>query len=375
MTRTTTVRNGGADREVHDAGFLRAGSSTTILIVDAQEASRRAMKAVVENAGFGVAEAVDAADAQRKLSLLRPAVAIVEAALPGTGGIELCGIVKRDFPETMVLQTAGPYADAAMRARILERADGFLVRPAQPEEIVAALNALLRLRLAEATLRRTERHGAMGQFAGDFVHDFNNLITAVTGSLELILARPDDARRARWAANALEAAERAARLTSHRLASVRSGAEGRAAPIIPTARHGSSVLPLPQEASLHFPMAQGRGCHILVVDDENHVRTYVTELLVGLGYETEQADGGTTALAAMEARLPDLFIVDFAMPGMTGAEFALRVLCRAPDARILFMTGHADSAALGAIGPDIPILRKPFRSEDLAAAVRDALAS
>ena len=58
---------------------------------------------------------------------------------------------------------------------------------------------------------------------------------------------------------------------------------------------------------------------------------------------------------------------------MTGAEFALRLLGRDPGARILFMSGRGDAAAMNAVDPDIAILRKPFHSADLAKAVREAL--
>ncbi len=67
-------------------------------------------------------------------------------------------------------------------------------------------------------------------------------------------------------------------------------------------------------------------------------------------------------------------ILDFAMPGMTGAELARRARARRPDLPIVFASGYADTAALEQVaGPDAPLLRKPFRVDELQVAVAAAL--
>jgi CheY-like chemotaxis protein len=205
--------------------------------------------------------------------------------------------------------------------------------------------------------------GHAGAAAGipDFLHDLANLLTAISGSLELILSRPGDERHERWARNALEAAEQAAHLAEkHHLTQV-------------------EAEPVPGAVDARLPRlarASGPRRRILVVDDEKSVRRTVADILLALGHEPVEAEGGVAALALIgEAPLPDLFIIDFAMPGMTGAELALSLLGRAPQARILFMSGgRGDRAVMQAIDPTIPILRKPFHSSDLAASVAAALA-
>lgn len=71
---------------------------------------------------------------------------------------------------------------------------------------------------AEARLVQAQKMEAVGQLTGGLAHDFNNLLTAVVGSLDLLLRRTDDERSKRLASNALEAAERGAKLTSQLLA-------------------------------------------------------------------------------------------------------------------------------------------------------------
>jgi CheY-like chemotaxis protein len=192
----------------------------------------------------------------------------------------------------------------------------------------------------------------------DFLHDLANLLTAISGSLELILSRPGDVRHERWARNALEAAEQAAHLAEKHHLTVLEG-----------------MPPALQEDDLaELRPVEGPRRRIMVVDDEKSVRRTVADILLALGHEPVEAEGGAAALDKLDDTVPDLFIVDFAMPGMTGAEFALSLLGRAPEARILFMSGgRGDRAKMSAVDPEIPILKKPFHSTDLAAAVAAAL--
>jgi DNA-binding response OmpR family regulator len=78
-------------------------------------------------------------------------------------------------------------------------------------------------------------------------------------------------------------------------------------------------------------------------------------------------------LQVLENFAPDLLILDFAMPGMNGAETALELREKCAGAQILFISGFANSEALDAAIGDAPLLRKPFRPAELAAAVRSML--
>jgi CheY-like chemotaxis protein len=116
------------------------------------------------------------------------------------------------------------------------------------------------------------------------------------------------------------------------------------------------------------------GVSILLVDDDPGVRAYVTDVLELLGVLVRASPDGEEGLTALRAQQPDLMILDYAMPGLSGAEVAARARELAPDLRIIFASGYAESAALEKVmGRSTPLLRKPFNSAQLTAAIRAAL--
>jgi CheY-like chemotaxis protein len=112
---------------------------------------------------------------------------------------------------------------------------------------------------------------------------------------------------------------------------------------------------------------------ILVVDDEPEVRRVLAETLSELGHEVSAAADGEEALALLEGRRFDLLLLDFAMPGLNGAQVAEAARRLRPDQKLAFVTGYADTAAIQAAAGDAPILRKPFRSGEVAQIVRTTL--
>ncbi|MGH6908691.1 MAG: response regulator, partial [Phenylobacterium sp.] len=116
-----------------------------------------------------------------------------------------------------------------------------------------------------------------------------------------------------------------------------------------------------------------QGVHVLLVDDDSAVREVTAGILHDLGYGVIEAGSGGAALEVLDREADiDLLLVDFAMPGMNGAEVAREVHARRPGLPILFVTGYADTEALASAGDD-GILRKPFVEKDLAANLRSVL--
>ena len=115
------------------------------------------------------------------------------------------------------------------------------------------------------------------------------------------------------------------------------------------------------------------GASILLVDDDNGVREVTAEMLRGLGYEVLEAGSGGAALDLLQ-REPqiDLMLIDFAMPGMSGADVARSVHTTKPGMPTLFITGYADHRALRGVS-ETHIIGKPFTPDELAYKVRAAL--
>jgi signal transduction histidine kinase/CheY-like chemotaxis protein len=117
----------------------------------------------------------------------------------------------------------------------------------------------------------------------------------------------------------------------------------------------------------------GRARRVLLVDDDSAVREITAALLQEMGCTVIEAGSGVAALDLLETPAAyDLVVLDFAMPGMNGAEVAREVTQRCPGLPILFVTGYADITALQDVGED-RIVQKPFRDDDLQQKARRLL--
>jgi PAS domain S-box-containing protein len=377
------------------------------------------------------------------------------------------------------------------------------------------------LKAAQEQLRQSQKMEALGQLTGGIAHDFNNLLTVVVGGLDLIAKQVKDERLKRYAANALTAAERGARLTAQLLAFSRvqklevkptdvapliegmrpllknvlgpaiekrfelddvlmpvmadptqlelavlnlainardAMPDGGVLTFCTTARRiaddaeledgdyvelavsdtgtgmdaetmarafepffttkevgkgtglGLSMVygvarqsggtarmdSTPGEGTtvrLFFRRAEGkaeaaaagrgesarkaarRKASVLVIDDDPDVRAFICASLADYGYAVREAADGTAGLKAFADKRPDLVIVDFAMPGLSGSEVAARILRDVAGQPILFVSGYNETEAIRAAAPGALLLAKPFRPDALDAAVRDCLDS
>ena len=116
---------------------------------------------------------------------------------------------------------------------------------------------------------------------------------------------------------------------------------------------------------------------ILIAEDNELVRTYTGELLRKLGYRVIEAESGAEAVTLLTQH-PDIDVLfsDMMMPGgMSGADLARQAREMRPGLKILLTSGYVDNgAAPSATVGGIRILRKPYRGEDLAQALREVLA-
>jgi CheY-like chemotaxis protein len=132
----------------------------------------------------------------------------------------------------------------------------------------------------------------------------------------------------------------------------------------------AASLPVLQEPQETNPTA---AANILIVDDDKLVRRFMGESLRSLGYQVHEVGDGAEALVLLDRHRFDLLLVDFAMPGMNGAEVAKAAQLKQPGLPVLIVSGYADSSALeGALGSTRQ-LRKPFDMAELGAAVTETL--
>ncbi len=105
---------------------------------------------------------------------------------------------------------------------------------------------------------------------------------------------------------------------------------------------------------------------ILLAEDDQVMRGYLTRALEKSGYAVTAVDRGTAALPLIEAERFDLLLSDIVMPEMDGIELAQRAAEIAPDMRIMFITGFAAvTLKAGKQVPQARVLSKPFHLRDL----------
>jgi signal transduction histidine kinase/ActR/RegA family two-component response regulator len=412
----------------------------------------------------------------------------------------------------------------AAEARLRELADTLEQKVDERTRDLASANERLTAEIAEREMAeerlvQAQKMEAIGQLTGGVAHDFNNLLTAIVGSLELLLRRTDEEKLTRLAGNALQAAERGARLTAQLLAFSRRQrltpapldvnriiagmgdllarsigphvevdtqlgdgvaraladptqlevmilnlainardampgggrlviatrnldrvpetlraelAPGRYVAICVTDTGVGMAPEILQHAfepffttkpqgkgtglglaqlygfarqsggAVHIDSEEGRGTsvaiylpateaeaqtaisasaeglrsrrwRILLVDDDDDVRSVAAAMVAELGYEVETASAGEKALRLLAEGRFDLMMTDVAMPGMNGVELGRRARGLLPDLPILFASGYADVQTFGVELSDELVLRKPFRIREVAARLHHLL--
>jgi CheY-like chemotaxis protein len=116
---------------------------------------------------------------------------------------------------------------------------------------------------------------------------------------------------------------------------------------------------------------------ILLVEDEDLVRSLAVEILEEFGYAVITAPNGTEGLRIckeFKGRI-DLLISDVVMPQMSGRELAEHISVLRPEIKVLFMSGYTDDAIVrhGILEENMPFIQKPFLPDALARKARELL--
>ena len=117
-----------------------------------------------------------------------------------------------------------------------------------------------------------------------------------------------------------------------------------------------------------------RAVRIMVVDDEQHVRSSIASWFREEGYEVTMAAGGKEALQSIAVEPPDILLIDIKMPAMDGLELQRKVRDLLPDATTVVMTAYAavDTAVQALKDGAYDYVVKPFDPEELSRLIRKA---
>jgi two-component system, sensor histidine kinase len=169
-------------------------SEYTILNVDDHDAGRYAKSRILQLAGYRVVEAATGADALRLVREAKPQLILLDVKLPDVNGIQLCRAIKSDpvSCRIMVLQISAVHTTRADRIYGLEcGADTYLIEPVEADELLATVNALLRLydrerenRRLVAQLRDADRQ--KDDFLAALAHELRNPLGVVSNAFDIL---------------------------------------------------------------------------------------------------------------------------------------------------------------------------------------------
>ena len=116
---------------------------------------------------------------------------------------------------------------------------------------------------------------------------------------------------------------------------------------------------------------------VLVVEDQDDVRTFVVEVLSRRGYEVLQAADGNQALAIAEGHSGKIHVLltDVVLPGMNGRQLADRFRSVRPDTKVIYTSGYTQDliADRGVLHRDVNYVPKPYTADQITAKVRAAI--
>jgi PAS domain S-box-containing protein len=116
---------------------------------------------------------------------------------------------------------------------------------------------------------------------------------------------------------------------------------------------------------------------VMIVEDQEEVRNFASQVLEGFGYRVLAAKDGPDAVAVATHHSAPIHILltDVVMPGMNGRQLADQLTAQRPDMKVLFTSGYTQEviAHHGVLDADVDYLSKPYSPETLATRLREVL--
>lgn len=161
-------------------------NDTLVMNVDDNEGARYVKTRILTRAGFKVLECENGEDALRLAKEKNPSLILLDVKLPDINGMEVCRILKTDplTQHVLILQTSASFLGTADKIRALDGgADNYLMEPIDPDELIANVNALLRLGRVERELRDVDRR--KDEFIATLAHELRNPLGPIRNSVEI----------------------------------------------------------------------------------------------------------------------------------------------------------------------------------------------
>jgi signal transduction histidine kinase len=180
-------------------------AGSLILNVDDTESNRYVKTRILKRAGFDVIEATSGSEALELIAARHPDLVLLDVKLPDANGRDVCARIKGD-PATAsvaILQTSAMHVEMRDRVASLDAgADGYLVEPMEPEELVANVRALLRLRRAEQERTRAlealqDADRRKDEFLAMLAHELRNPLAPIRNAVEILRLSEDRSVRDR----------------------------------------------------------------------------------------------------------------------------------------------------------------------------------
>ena len=199
----------------------------------------------------------------------------------------------------------------------------------------------------------------LGEYASHVAHDFNNLLVGILGNSRLALMDLSPFSPCRPLVQEVEsAALRAAELANQMLAKTGHFASG----------------PRPVSDSVAVGPSWKTEGNVLVVDDEEMVRTLAKRVLAKVGFGVIAAEDGRRALDVFRAHSREItaVLLDMTMPGLDGEQTFHELRRIRPDIKVLLSSGYDAQEAVARLSRDglAGFIHKPYLPEDLIQTLR-----
>lgn len=169
-------------------------NATRVLVVDDNESGRYLKVRLLRRAGWIVDEAETGEEALELVERNPIGIVVLDVALPGMDGFEVCRIIKQRYSDVLVVQTSATYRDSTDRVLALDTgADAYIVEPMEDAELIATVRSLLRLRTIEEECRINEERLRLATEAGGvgvYDTDVEKGTTQISPELAAILGLP-----------------------------------------------------------------------------------------------------------------------------------------------------------------------------------------